>query len=39
MPNGEFRTINPNGGFPIWNGLEMNFGDVTSKILNEDNNS
>jgi hypothetical protein len=37
MPNGEFKDINPNGGFPIWNGLEIDFGDVTARILNSSN--
>jgi hypothetical protein len=34
MPNGEFKNINPNCGFPIWSGLEIDFGDTTAKIVN-----
>ena len=32
MPDGLFYDIAPGNGFPIWKGLEINFGDVTAKI-------
>ncbi len=32
MPDGIFYEIGPGKGFPIWQGLEINFGKVTAKI-------
>ena len=33
MPDGSLRNIPPNGGFPLWKGLEIDFGnDITAKI-------
>ena len=32
MPDGEFYDIAPGKGFPIWNGLEVDFGSVKAFI-------
>ena len=32
MPDGEFHTVSPGKGCPIWQGLEIDFGKVTAKI-------
>ena len=32
MPDGIFYNIGPGKGFPIWQGLEIDFGGVTAKI-------
>ncbi len=32
MPDGIFYDIMPGKGFPIWSGLEIDFGDVTATI-------
>lgn len=32
MPDGEVYDIGPSKGFPIWSGLEIDFGGVTAKI-------
>lgn len=32
MPDGVFHEVNPGKGFPVWNGLEINFGRVQAKF-------
>lgn len=32
MPDGQFYDIAPGSGFPIWKGLEIDFGEVKAKI-------
>ena len=32
MPDGNFYDITSGKGFPIWKGLEIDFGGVTAKI-------
>lgn len=32
MPDGKFYNIAPGAGFPIWKGLEIDFGEVKAKI-------
>lgn len=34
VPTGEFKNVSVGKGFPIWNGLEINFGDVSANIIN-----
>lgn len=32
MPDGNYCSIEPNKGFPIWSGLEIDFGKITAKM-------
>jgi hypothetical protein len=32
MPDGAFYDIAPGKGFPIWQGLEIDFGGITASI-------
>ncbi|MBQ8568277.1 MAG: protein kinase [Oscillospiraceae bacterium] len=32
MPDGAFYDIGPGKGFPIWNGLEIDFGEIKAQI-------
>ena len=32
MPDGTFYDISPGKGFPIWQGLEIDFGGITAQI-------
>ena len=32
MPDNNFYVIAPGKGFPIWNNLEIDFGNVTAKF-------
>ncbi|MDE5937091.1 MAG: protein kinase, partial [Ruminococcus sp.] len=32
MPDNNFYNIAPGKGFPIWNNLEIDFGNVTAKF-------
>jgi len=32
MPDGDFYEIAPGKGFPVWQGLEIDFGDITATL-------
>ncbi len=33
LPNGTPKEVAPNGGFPIWDGLTIDFGNVTANVV------
>lgn len=32
MQDGNFYSVSAGNGFPIWDGLEIDFGEVTAKM-------
>jgi hypothetical protein len=32
MPDGNFYSVDPQKGFPIWSGLVIDFGGITATI-------